>query len=106
MDALLTKLASIKATHSKQINWVQVNIPYNLKDRCREKFPKKIKWETDLHSWVVCETIADKFEMIYLDQFPTPTKEQKEVLKQSGCNFDKERKLYYMLKFQTIEEDV
>ena len=107
MNTLLTKLAEVKTNAKQQINWVEVNIPYNLKDTCRIKFKGQIKWDGDISSWVADETIADQFDKVYLEQYPNPTKEEKLVLKQSGCNWDKETKLWYMLKYQTNEnEDV
>lgn len=105
MNTLLTKLASVKTNAKQQINWVEVNIPYNLKDTCRIKFSKQLRFDGDISSWVADETIANNFDKVYLEQYPNPSKEQKLVLKQSGCNYCKERKLYYMLKFQTEEND-
>jgi hypothetical protein len=105
MNTLLTKLASVKTNAKQQINWVEVNIPYNLKDTCRIKFKGQLRFDGDISSWVADETIANNFDKVYLEQYPNPSKEQKLVLKQSGCNYCKERKLYYMLKFQTEEND-
>lgn len=105
MNALLNKLAEVKSNTKQQINFVPIELPYNLKDTAKIKFKGLIKWDGDISSWVVDETITDQFDKVYLEQFPNPTKEEKLILKQSGCNYCKERKLFYMLKFQTKEPD-
>ena len=82
--------------------YIDIDIPYNLKDLCKEKFKGQIKWNDDTTSWSVSEDIVSKFDKVYLDDLDEkPTKEQRLLLKQSGCNFCKDTKLWYMLKFQT-----
>ena len=105
MNTLLTKLASVKTNAKQQINFVPIELPYNLKDTAKIKFSKQLRFDGDINSWVADETIVNNFDKVYLEQYPNPSKEQKLVLKQSGCNYCKERKLYYMLKFQTEEND-
>lgn len=100
LQLLKSKLSSTQ-TAKKQINWVEIDLPYNLKDECRIKFKGQIKWDGDAESWVADETIADQFSKVFLDDVVNPTKEQRLMLKQSGANFHKETKLWYMLKYQT-----
>jgi len=103
MNALqLLKSKLISSQNAKNsINWVVVDIPFNLKDVCRVKFDGKIKWDADVSSWCADETIVSNFEKVFLDDVINPTKEEKLILKQSGCNFDKTTKLWFMLRFQT-----
>jgi hypothetical protein len=103
LQLLKSKLTSLEST-KPQINWVPIELPYNLKDTAKIKFTKQLRFDGDINSWVADETIADNFDKVYLEEFDNPTQDQKLLLKQSGCNYCKERKLYYMLKFQTDEE--
>jgi uncharacterized iron-regulated protein len=101
LQLLKTKMSS--QPNKPQINWVEVNIPFNLKDTCRIKFKGQIKWDGDINSWCADETIADKFSKVFLEEYVNPTKDEKLILKNSGANYDKETKLYYFLKYQTEE---
>ena len=98
---LKSKLSSTKTT--KQINWIAVDVPFNLKDECRIKFKGQIKWDADVSSWVADEEIADNFSKVFLEEYTKPTKEEILVLKNSGANFDKTTKLWFLLKYQTEE---
>jgi len=100
---LLQNKLTQSTTTKPQINWIEIDLPYSLKDECRVKFKGHIRFDGDTTSWLVNETIADKFEKIYLEDFVNPTKEQKLLLKQNGANFDKNAKLWYLLSYQTEE---
>jgi hypothetical protein len=84
--------------------YIDIDLPYNLKDICKIKFKGHIKWNTETESWSVKEDMVSNFDKIFLENLvEKPTKEQRLLLKQSGCNFCKDTKLWYMLKFQTEE---
>lgn len=81
--------------------YIDIDLPYNLKDICKVKFKGHIKWNTETDSWSVSEDIVSNFDKIFLEDLDEkPSKEQRLLLKQNGCNFDKTTKLWYMLKFQ------
>jgi len=109
----LTALKQQLTQHSQtkqQINWVEMDIPYNLKDICKIKFKGQIRWNADEECWNIDETIADQFSKVFLEDFANPTKDEKVILRKNGANFDKNTKLWYFLKFQAddqspIEED-
>lgn len=89
---------------SSKLVWVEANIPYNLKDVCKQKFKGQVRWNADLDIWEICECIAYQFEKVFLEEYTNPSKEQRKLLKDSGCNYDSDVKLWYFLKFQTTED--
>jgi hypothetical protein len=106
LQALEQQLKEASTIPSKK--YIDIDLPFNLKDICKIKFKGQIRWNADTESWSVCEEVLSQFDKVFLENHVSPTKEQRLILKQQGCNFDVQMKLWYMLRFQTleIEEDV
>ena len=98
---LLKSKLSAPTSSKKSINWVEIDIPYNLKDACKVLFKGQIKYDGDEECWLADEEIVDNFSKVFLEEYIDTTKDQRQVLKKMGCNFDKVSKLWYMLKYQT-----
>jgi len=101
MNNRLAQLKKLANSTSTQPEYTDVLIPYSLKDVCKTRFDAK--WNPRTDSWSVPIAIADQFEKVYMSDFPTPNKEQKKVLLDMGCSYDKTEKLYFLLKFQLVD---
>lgn len=101
LQALEQQLKNASSIPSKK--YIDVDLPYNLKDLCKIKFKGHIKWNAETESWSVSEDVVSQFDKVFLENHVSPTKEQRLILKQQGCNFCKDAKLFYMLQFQTEE---
>lgn len=99
----LNLLKSQKSVAVPEVEYTDVFIPFNLKDVCKQKYGRNIRWNMDTTSWSVIDKLVPEFEKIYLEEFVKPTKEDKLLLKNNGANYDKETQMYYLLKFQTEE---
>ena len=105
---LLKSKLSAPTSSKKNINWVEIDMPYNLKDTCKVLFKGQLKYDGDAECWTADEEIADKFSKVFLEEYVNTTKDQRQLLKKMGCNFDKDTKLWFMLKYQTeqpVDED-
>jgi hypothetical protein len=109
-NLLKQKLGSVTVEKNQNIEWVNIDIPYSLKEICKSKFHGKIKWNSLDETWSVDNEVASQFERIYLTDYKYPTKDQKKILKQLGTTYDKTQELYYLFKFQAedteIDEDI
>ena len=93
-------------TKKPEINWVDIELPYALKDICKIKFHRQIKWNSFNNCWSVSEDVAPQFERVYLEEYKFPTKEQKITLRKLGATYDRNEELYYLFKFQSEDTDV
>ena len=89
-----------------EINWVNIELPYALKDICKIKFRGNIKWNSFDNCWSVSDEVSTQFERIYLEEYKQPNKEQKKVLRQLGATYDKGEDLYFLFKFQADDTDI
>lgn len=98
----MNRLAQLKNTiNSKttdRVEYTDVFVPFALKDLCRTRFNSR--WNPRTDSWSVPNEHVFQFEKLYMNDYPTPNKEQKKLLTAMQCTYDKECKLYYLLKFQ------
>jgi hypothetical protein len=89
-----------------EITWVNIELPYALKEWCKVKFRGKIKWNSFDNCWCVSEEVAPQFERVYLDEYKYPTTEQKKILRNIGATYDKNEEVYFLFKFQADDTDI
>ena len=100
MSSRLNKKMS-KLTKEQTDTYVNIDIPYDLKDELKERF--QIRWVEDDQCWSCKKSQLFQFDRNYLTEYPTPSKAQKQILRDEGAHYDKTKKLYYFLFYQ--EED-
>jgi hypothetical protein len=102
-----SKLALIKKqlAEAKNVTRVQIDLPYNLKDDAKAKFGVSLLFDGDTQTWNCLDEDSHQFEKTYLEEFKNPTADQKALLKEQGANYDKEKKMYFFLKFQLDDEE-
>ena len=100
-----SKLALIKKqlAEAKSVSRVPIDLPYALKDEAKRRFGTSLLFDGDTQSWSCLDEDKCQFEKTYLEEFKTPTADQKALLKEQGANYDKDKKMYFFLNFQLDE---
>jgi len=95
-ERLSQKLAEVNA---KDSSWVEIDIPYGIKDICKKK--AKLQFNKE-RGWLCRAYEKHLFEKIY-DDATGLTTEQKKVYYDLKATFDKDRDQFFFLQFQLDE---